>query len=390
MTRLSAGRLGALGAALLLLGGGLVWRVASGGAKVALAPAAKPVTLVQARASSFQPTRTYVGTLQPWLSAAVGPQLVSAYVDTVLVRPGVAVKRGEVLATLDCRNASAGNQAVAGAARAVAARQKALAGESDRVQGLLAGHFVSPNEADKKAAASAAEGAELSAMTARLSRSALEVNDCVLRAPFDGDVSGRTLDPGAFVRPGTTLVSVVDRSTVRLVADVPENDFALVSPGTRVRIVIDASRLELAGVVSRRAPAADPSTRTIHFEVDLADPARQIPVGTTGEVHLDVGPPEPATEIPLAAASVRGRKATVFVVEGDAARARTVAIKGESGGSLFVDASLADGAQVVTEGRALLTDGERVSPAPPRSPGSALCGGMGSPHRGPERRAPPR
>jgi multidrug efflux pump subunit AcrA (membrane-fusion protein) len=153
----------------------------------------------------------------------------------------------------------------------------------------------------------------------------------------------------------------VDRSTVRLAADVPEIDFAAVPPGTAVRISVPSTGKELEGVISRRAPAADPSTRTVHFEVDLADPDRAIPVGTTGEVHLDIGKPEPATQIPLYAASVRGSKATVYVVEGDIAHARTVAVKGEIGGSLFLDTSLVPGTQVVTEGRALLNDGDRVS-----------------------------
>jgi hypothetical protein len=99
----------------------------------------------------------------------------------------------------------------------------------------------------------------------------------------------------------------------------------------------------------------------VHFEVDLPDPDRSIPVGTTGEVSLDVGQPEPATEIPLHAASVRGSKATVFVIEGEVAHARTLAVKGELGGSLFVETALSPGAQLVTEGRALLNDGDRVT-----------------------------
>jgi membrane fusion protein, multidrug efflux system len=347
--------------AVLLLGGLLVWHAASKVNKVALSDGPKPVTVITAKAKPYQPSRTYVGTLEPWLVASVGPQLVSAYIDTVLVRPGAVVKRGEVLATLDCRDASAASQSVAMAARAVGERQKALASESTRVQGLLAGKFVSANEAEQKSAASAAETAELESMKAKLSHSTLEVNDCVLRAPFDGEVATRTMDPGAFVRPGMAIVSVVDRNTVRFSTDVPEIDFAAIPPGTEVRIAVSATKQQLVGTISRRAPAADPSTRTVHFEVDLPDPTREIPVGTTGEARLDVGKPEPATAIPIYAASVRGTKATVFIVEGDVAHARTVAVKGEIGGGLFVDDSLAPGALVVTEGRALLTEGDRVS-----------------------------
>jgi multidrug efflux pump subunit AcrA (membrane-fusion protein) len=123
----------------------------------ALSASAKPVTVVAALETTFRASRRYVGTLEPWVTAAVGPQLVSAYVDTVLVRPGAIVRKGDVLATLDCRNASATSQAVAMQARAVGARQQALAHEASRVQGLLEGGYVSPNDAEQKAAQSASE-----------------------------------------------------------------------------------------------------------------------------------------------------------------------------------------------------------------------------------------
>jgi RND family efflux transporter MFP subunit len=353
--------LAAVVAAVLLAGVGLIRRAESKINKVALSDSAKPVAIIRAIAKPFQPSRTYVGVLDPWLTASVGPQLISGYIDTVLVRPGAVVKRGEVLATLDCRDASAANQDVAMQARAIDARQRALAAESARVQDLLAGHFVSTNEAQLKSASSSAEAAELEAMKANLSRSSLGVSDCILRAPFDGEIATRTMDPGGFVRPGVSVVSLVDRNTVRLSSDAPETDFAAIPPGTPVRIVVPATKKEFTGVIARRAPAADASTRTVHFEIDLPDPDRRIPVGTTGEVHLLVGQPEPATEIPLYAAAVRGNKATIFVVDGDIARARTVIVEGELGGSLYVEASLAAGTAVVTEGRALLADGDRVS-----------------------------
>ena len=69
------------------------------------------VTVIVARETTFRDRRRYVGTLRPWIEASVGPQYISVYVDTVLVRPGATVRRGDVIATLDCRNASASSQA---------------------------------------------------------------------------------------------------------------------------------------------------------------------------------------------------------------------------------------------------------------------------------------
>ncbi|HSS38542.1 MAG TPA: biotin/lipoyl-binding protein, partial [Polyangia bacterium] len=104
-------------AGIVVIGVLLVARASSRVNDVALASTPKPVTVVAARAATYRPLRRYVGTIQPWIQAKVGPQLISAYVDTVLVRPGDAVKRGQVLATLDCRNASASSKAVAMQAR---------------------------------------------------------------------------------------------------------------------------------------------------------------------------------------------------------------------------------------------------------------------------------
>jgi RND family efflux transporter MFP subunit len=352
--------IGAGTACVVALGIFLVARAGARVNKVALDSAPKGVTVVAARAAQYRPWRRYVGTILPWIEARVGPQLISGYVDTVLVRPGDAVNRGQVIATLDCRNASAASNAVAMQARAIQAEQEAIAHEAARIAELKEGGFASPNEIEKRAADSASKQAELMETEAKMRRATLEVNDCVLRAPFAGEVATRSVDPGAFVRPGMEVATVVDRSTVRVVAEVPEGDFDLVRAGTPVRIHALATNRELRATVARRSPAADLSTRTVHLEIDVPDPDRSLPVGTTAELAIDVGAPQPATEIPLIGASVRGTKATVFVVEGQVARKGVYTIEGERAGSLFVAPSLRPGSRVVTEGRTLLKDGDRV------------------------------
>jgi membrane fusion protein (multidrug efflux system) len=354
--------IGAVVAVIVVAGAALLWSSESKTNKVPLAATPKPVSVVEAKLSTYRASRTYVGRIDPWVTANVGPQFVSAYVDTVLVRPGAVVKKGEVLATLDCRNANAAAQGIAMQARALDDQQKALSHESTRVAGLLAGGFVSPNEAEQKAALSSAKESELMAQRAKMLGTSLEVNDCVLRAPFDGEVATRTVDPGAFVRPGTPMVSIVDRTTVRMTADVPENDFDIVVPGKVVRIGVYATHQDITGAITRRAPAADAATRTVHVEIDVPDPHKEIPVGTTGELHVDVGEPIPATEVPLSSAAIRDTKATVYVVDGDIAHAHTFITLGEMQGVLYAGPTdIPEGTRIVTEGRALLKDGDRVT-----------------------------
>ncbi len=327
---------------------------------VALASEPKGVTAVRALASKYQATRTYVGTLEPWVEAKIGPQLVAAYVDSVLVRPGAKVAKGDVLATLDCRSASAATRAASSMARALEARQRAHAKEAARAQELLDGGFMAANEVEQKHAQTTAEAAQLDALRAQVAGRSLEVSDCVLRAPFDGEVAARTVDPGAFVRPGTALVSLVDRGMLRLTSMVPEIDFGIVAPGKAVKIRLIAVGREVTGVIARRSPAASSVTRTVGFEVDLEDTKGEIPVGTTAEIVVSAAEPVDALEIPLTAAKIRGSKATVFVVEGGIAKSQTLRVLGEVGGSLYVASDLPEGAQIVTQGRSLLANGDKV------------------------------
>jgi RND family efflux transporter MFP subunit len=349
-----------IAALLLAVMLGLYYRSAALTNHVALSSQAKPVSTVRAKAGEFRPTRQYVGTLDPWALAKVGPQYVSAYIGTVLVRPGAVVKRGQVLATLDCRNSSAESREIAARAKALEQRRAAALDESARVKQLSAGGFASANEAEQLAAKSSAEAAEVESLQASLVSKSLAVDDCVLRAPFSGEVNERLVDPGAYARPGKPIVTLIDRSTVRVTADAPESDFAIVAPGTPVEIAVEATGAKLRAEISRRAPAADEITRTIHFEIDVPNADRVLPVGTTAVISIEVGKNQPATVVPLESATVRGEKAILFAVKNGAAKRIVAHVLGEAGGSLFLDGKPIPGTPVVLEGRALLDDGDKV------------------------------
>ena len=357
------------GLLVLALGWLLLHRAMAATSQVSLVSQPKGVTVVLAQATTYRPLRRYVGTIEPWVEARIGPQLVSAYVQTVLVRPGDLVRRGQVLATLDCKSSSALARQVGMQAKALEQTQLALAKEAGRVGSLLEGGFVSPNEAEQKAAESASKEAQLLALRAQLLGTDLAVSDCILRAPFAGEIGARSLDPGAFVRPGGAIATLVDRSTLRVTAEVPESDFEAVAPGTPVKLRVLATGEELGATISRRAPAASMSTRTVHLEINLPNRDRHIPAGTTADLRLEVGRAQPALEVPLTAAMVRGGKANVVIIANGVAHKAVATVLGEREGRLFLDPSLGPGASVVTEGRAGLVEGDSVVV---KKPGAAI------------------
>ncbi len=272
------------------------------------------VGVARATATIYANTRRYVGRLEPWAHAVIGPKTLSAYVAAVMVRPGDDVVKGDTLATLDCRNALA----------------------------------VAPQREPQ------VEGAP-SAPAPR------GVGDCTFRAPFDGEVATRTADPGTFVAPGQAILTLVDRSTIRLVVDVPESDFNEVKPGTAVTIRSLATGGTVTSRVSRRAPAADMNSHSVNIEIDLTDDEKLLPLGTTAEVVTQLGEPTSASEIPASAAKIRGDIASVMVVDGDTVSRVRVKLLGERDGKVYVEPTLAPGTQVVVDSAKQLRDGDHVT-----------------------------
>lgn len=338
-----------------------------------IAGPATSVTVVAAVDDRFHPAREYVATVEPWVHTSVGPQLVSAYIETVLVRPGDVVKRGQVLATLDCRHASAGQLQVRAKARALDATTTAAAREAARLSQLLDDRYVSANEAEQKNASVKSQQAEAAAIHAQLLGSSLRVDDCVLRAPFDAEVASRRLDPGAFARPGTEIVNIVDRHAVRIVSEIPEQDFETAAPGAPIRVHLHATGADLDATISRRAPAVNHATRTAAIEIDVDNSAGAIPVWTTADVSLDIGAPERATAVPRAAASVHAGKATVFVANKGRAQKLRATVIGETPNTLYVDsAAVTPGMAVVVEGHEVLAAGDPILvTSAPWTPGAA-------------------
>jgi HlyD family secretion protein len=94
-----------------------------------------------------------------------------------------------------------------------------------------------------------------------------------LRAPYDGIVTRRNVHTGRLVQPGSPtepLLVLMRTDILRIIADVPEGDAAMVKPGNQVSIRIPAMPGEtVTGQITRTAGALDTSTRTLRAEIDV-------------------------------------------------------------------------------------------------------------------------
>lgn len=197
-----------------------------------------------------------------------------------------------------------------------------------------------------------------------------------IRAPFDGVVTRRMVDPGALVQDSTKsggmplfTVQRVDR--MRVGFDVPEVDLPFVTTGTRAAIrPFAAVGVPLEGAVSRIATSLETGTRTMRAEIDLENPEGRLVDGMYVQVVLSVDVRPDALTIPAAALLHEAGKAFVYVVNVGTAEKRELGVGLDDGIDVEVRSGLAADEQVVVVGMALISPGERVRAVPRRSAGA--------------------
>ncbi|MEZ5318495.1 MAG: efflux RND transporter periplasmic adaptor subunit [Vicinamibacterales bacterium] len=218
---------------------------------------------------------------------------------------------------------------------------------------------------------------------ARIDELKVTLSNTSVASPVDGFVSRRNLDPGAFAGANTVILSVVDISTVRLVANIVERDFKRVKPGVEARVEVDAFPGEhFTGQVSRVAPVFDPTTRTATIEIEVPNPGFRLKPGMYARVRLTVEQKPNALAVPRnAVVDVDGQRG-VFLIEESTARFHAVTTGLSDGEYIEVIDGLNDGERVVTTGALALRDGDRITLAEAagrqgggRQGGSAPSGG---------------
>lgn len=208
---------------------------------------------------------------------------------SITVKMGDHVVADQVLATLDSRSlkqelaaAEASRKAaIAEAGRAGSDFANARARSQRRDASVKVGDISVPivsNEEkasaqfEARSAASRAAGAAAAVheRAARLEQLKLAVSDAVFRAPFEGVVSARYLDSGAFVRPGAPVLRIISTKGLRVRFAIPEEQVKSAALNKPIDVSLDDGRT-MNGLVEQIAPEIEASSRTLFIEASLND-----------------------------------------------------------------------------------------------------------------------
>lgn len=209
--------------------------------------------------------------------------------------------------------------------------------------------------------------AEVAVEEANVQRIETLMKYATVRAPFDGVITDRFVDPGAFVRSAadgatTPLLTIANVDYIRLVLEVPETDAPFVQIGTEVDIDIKALGGDpLSASVTRTAMALKANTRTMRVEIDLENTDELMSPGMYAQVDVSLEFQQRALVIPSKAIRVRGRELSVLVADGTVARRVSVKIGYDDGILAEVIEGLEGDEQIITSASGTVAPGAPVA-----------------------------
>src|SRR5439155_24107210 len=234
--------------------------------------------------------------------------LVGGVVRQVRAELGATVKRGETLAVIFSSDlAEAQMKYLSMQAMLEADHQKLL-----RTGKLVQLGAASRQELEEATATHTGHETEVAAARQRLLLLGLApggvanltdashvVSEVTVSSPADGVVIGRNVNPGQVVGAAQELFTVTDLSTVWVIGDLYEKDFANVRVGSTATITVPAGRnVTLRGRVAYIDPRAEPATRTAKVRVEVPNREMNLRPGMYVTLSFETPGGGPQTMVP--------------------------------------------------------------------------------------------
>lgn len=364
---------------LLSLGAGLWWHSRAGAAVVQ--------TALARNTSAGGDDRTVLnasGYVTARREATVSSK-VTGKVVAVLIEEGLKVTNGQVLARLDDSNirtdlevAQAELESAQAAVGETRAQLKQANNDYQRAIVLAAQKIDSASDLDQAEASAKALQAHLQWQQAQIDVARRQVDqiqqnldDTVIRAPFDGVITTKDAQPGEMISPEassgftrTGIGTVVDMKSLEIEIDVNENYINRVSPGQAVIATLDAyPDWQIPCKVIAIIPTADRDKSTVKVRVafDQLDP-RILPDMSVKVAFQEAAnaPASRTVTVPKSAVVEEDGRDVVFVVNDGRAERRAVTVSDTQNDDSILSAGLSAGEKVIVNPPENLQDGTAI------------------------------
>jgi RND family efflux transporter MFP subunit len=203
--------------------------------------------------------------------------------------------------------------------------------------------------------------AEIAAREAALRGASRELQDAVIRAPFDGVVAERMVSQGQFVAVQAPVMRLVRLHPLRLTAEIPEKFGPGIHVGQVVSLRTDAfPDTPVEGRVTRISPDVNLKSRAFSIEADVPNADGALKPGTFARVKVATNHVDHALVVPVTAVQTRYGTSVVFIVKDDTLASAAVKLGDRLGPRVEILEGLEPGTMIVADNVEGLSAGTKV------------------------------
>ncbi len=362
-------------AAILLVGliAFLIYRF--GGDLLAASPEVKMTSAIMQSPSQANALLTASGYVVAQRKASIASKATGRLIQLDVVE-GDPVKTDQIIARLEDNDIRARLQETVANLAFQESELREAEANFKRQQALLASGASSQAEYDAAETRYRRVQAAIKLAKAQVQTARVDLENTLIRVPFDGTVLTKNADVGEIVAPlaasansRAAVVTIADMKSLQVEADVSEANIEKIAPGQDCEISLNAypSR-RYAGYVAKIVPTADRSKATVMVKVGFRDyDHRVLPEMSAKVLFLKnkesktAEVPQPVLVVPESAVTSRNGGTAVFTVSNDIARIRSIETGKNFNGYIEVVNGLQDGDRVINNPSNEIEDGIKVS-----------------------------
>ena len=302
------------------------------------------ITVAQMSAQHYN---VYVGEIHASGSAVISSNH-SGILEDIKVEQGTHVKKGEILAEVVSKNVQASydishatlRQAEDGYERVMKVHKSGTVPDVKLVE-------IETQLAKARAAAKSSEES---------------LEECKIKAPFNGTVSEVLVEQGVHVNPGSPILKLVDLSTIEITIPVPETEIGNIKIGQRA--LIDVPALDITGIeASVRLKGVTASSPSHTYKCTLVPDKKlgNIYPGMVCKVRLSEVSDDLLIRIPASAVEMDSEGRFVWVVRDGVVGRNYVTVDGYQEQGVVISSGLEPGEKVIVKGAAKVSTGMKVN-----------------------------
>lgn len=287
---------------------------------------------------------------------------------------GDRVKKGQIIARIESSDVEAA------LTQAKASLEISKADRSDAEQTLARANKLFERQLISQAELDAAQArydrviATIFSAEAAIKAAEVQLENTIIRAPFDGTILTKNADVGEVVAPfaagassRVAVVTIADMTSLEVEADVSESNIEKITPNQPCEITLDAyPDQRYRGYVNKIVPTADRSKATVMTKIKFVDKDNRVLPEMSAKVNFlstpiaDKAEAHPKLAITASAVTKRNGNNVVFLFTGDEVSEVPVEIGEKMGSMIEIKSGISAGDKVVLKPSQNLRTGSSV------------------------------